>query len=49
MPLFIFINNIISIFNLYIYKLPILMSPKTRENTPFYSINFIYLCKYALS
>ena len=38
MPLFIFIINIISIFNFYIYKLPILMSPKTRENTPFYKV-----------
>ena len=40
MPLFIFIINIITIFHFYIYKLQILMSPKTRENTPFYSINF---------
>ena len=38
MPLFIFIINIISIFHFYIYKLPILMSPKTRENTPFYKV-----------
>ena len=38
MPLFIFIINMISIFHLYIYKLPKLMSPKTRENTPFYKV-----------
>ena len=35
MPLFIFIINIISIFHFYIYKLPILMSPKTREKHHF--------------
>ena len=38
MPLFIFINNIIFIFNFYIYKLSILMYPKTRENTPYFKV-----------
>ena len=32
------INYVFVLFHFYIYKLPILISPKTRENTPFYKV-----------